>query len=913
MSRLPILAVACLLTCVLSLSTVPASHLTPSLGLDAHCEGLHPCDEVHIDSTSDTANHLDTEPASSASGSTLYWGSKAVCLADTSVAGCASGGDIGEVVAGNGLTGGGSVGSVTLHVSAGAGISVAADAVAVADGGVSTAKLADGAVVTLKLADGSVVTAKLADAVVTAPKLADGAVTSAKILDGTIVGGDLAFDPATQDELDAHHDAASADHDDRYFTESELQSPGTMNAAGNPMDWTKLKGVPAGLDDGDDANSGGTVTSVASGTGLAGGPITGAGTLSLSINDGAAQTCAGTQKVSAITAAGIVTCADDADTNGGGTVTSVATGNGLSGGPITGAGTVDLRLSPTGGLSKTLGAGGNELGIAGGGITAAMVADDAVTSAKVQDATLALGDLAFDTATQAELDSHASSGDHDGRYFTETELQSPGTINAAGNPVDWTKLKGVPASFADGTDDSTAYTAGDGLDLAGTVFSVEPNGVTAAMVADGAIADADVSSSAALQWSKVSKSGSSLADLATRSASDLALGNLAIARMPTGGAWTLASDLGITGAKVGIGTATPDAPLTVKVGDNEAANVVHANGNTISLVPDVTGIGSAPRLSMSKSGGKTMQVFVDSSGMNFNSPASSGGDWSFGDEGVASRLHIKKTGNVGIGTSSPASALEVAGHINAQPGLGQSSLVSVYGLGKPGDANAEWVEVNSQDTASGNFVIQTQKSGTGDRRDLRFTTGGYTNQLRLANSGDVEIADGAVWFESDNGRVGIGTTSPGQKLTVAGTVESTSGGFKFPDGTTQATAASGDVKGIFSGVACCGSTGQPIYFPPNWGTYSSTPSSEVYAKVPLGVGGKLSGLQVSTGSGTTSWPTHVTVRVNGADTGLSVTFPASSAAGASQADNDEVNVSTGDLLSVEVDGGGNFAWTFVLK
>jgi hypothetical protein len=42
----------------------------------------------------------------------------------------------------------------------------------------------------------------------------------------------------------------------------------------------------------------------------------------------------------------------------------------------------------------------------------------------------------------------------------------------------------------------------------------------------------------------------------------------------------------------------------------------------------------------------------------------------------------------------------------------------------------------------------------------------------------------------DNGsQVGIGTASPGQKLTVAGTIESTSGGFKFPDGTTQTTAA----------------------------------------------------------------------------------------------------------------------------
>jgi hypothetical protein len=38
------------------------------------------------------------------------------------------------------------------------------------------------------------------------------------------------------------------------------------------------------------------------------------------------------------------------------------------------------------------------------------------------------------------------------------------------------------------------------------------------------------------------------------------------------------------------------------------------------------------------------------------------------------------------------------------------------------------------------------------------------------------------------GNVGIGTTTPGQKLSVAGTIESTTGGFKFPDATTQTTA-----------------------------------------------------------------------------------------------------------------------------
>lgn len=47
------------------------------------------------------------------------------------------------------------------------------------------------------------------------------------------------------------------------------------------------------------------------------------------------------------------------------------------------------------------------------------------------------------------------------------------------------------------------------------------------------------------------------------------------------------------------------------------------------------------------------------------------------------------------------------------------------------------------------------------------------------------------------GNVGIGTASPANRLTVAGTVESTTGGFRFPDGTVQTTAATGGTAGPF--------------------------------------------------------------------------------------------------------------------
>jgi hypothetical protein len=63
-----------------------------------------------------------------------------------------------------------------------------------------------------------------------------------------------------------------------------LQSPGIINTVSNPVDWTKLKGVPPGFADGVDANTGGTVTSVTAGAGLAGGIITTTGTLSIATN-----------------------------------------------------------------------------------------------------------------------------------------------------------------------------------------------------------------------------------------------------------------------------------------------------------------------------------------------------------------------------------------------------------------------------------------------------------------------------------------------------------------------------------------------------------------------------------------------------------------------------------------------------
>lgn len=83
---------------------------------------------------------------------------------------------------------------------------------------------------------------------------------------------------------------------------------------------------------------------------------------------------------------------DGIDDDSGGTVTSIATGAGLAGGPITDSGTVAIA---DGGVTMSM--------VAPGAVGSAQLANNSVVSAHIVDATIVASDLAVNSVTAAQL------------------------------------------------------------------------------------------------------------------------------------------------------------------------------------------------------------------------------------------------------------------------------------------------------------------------------------------------------------------------------------------------------------------------------------------------------------------------------------------------------------------------------
>jgi hypothetical protein len=127
---------------------------------------------------------------------------------------------------------------------------------------------------------------------------------------------------------------------------------------------------------------------------------------------------------------------------------------------------------------------------------------------------------------------------------------------------------------------------------------------------------------------------------------------------------------------------------------------------------------------------------IENAAINFYRGGSSvGGFLTFTTDNGTERLRITSAGNVGIGTTSPAYKLDISGSARVSLLNSYFTYTEDYGIGTPDSAGL-------QIFAAGGDVIRF-----GHR-----TTGTFTERMRITSSGNV----------------GIGTNNPAQKLDVVG-------------------------------------------------------------------------------------------------------------------------------------------------
>ena len=287
------------------------------------------------------------------------------------------------------------------------------------------------------------------------------------------------------------------------------------------------------------------------------------------------------------------------------------------------------------------------------------------------------------------------------------------------------------------------------------------------------------------------------------SANNATIGDFYIRSVETEGAYPVAANQQFTikqSGNVGIGTISPENKLHVQQSglftgiQNTAGIRIKSDGG--SAIGNYHGT-----LALSKGTGSVaisaVQEGTDSDRMGmafFTHPSATGGD------AAVEQMRIDENGNVGIGTTSPSEKLVVDGKIRS---LGDTSSADFYSTGNDalivnnGTQNLKFWNNGSErmrikgdgkvgigttspqqpfQVDAGSNIASFRSVGTGENnKELLIQTGGDRVTLDAKNADDGTAT--SLAFELGNSEkarltttgLGIGTTSPSQKLDVNGT------------------------------------------------------------------------------------------------------------------------------------------------
>lgn len=141
-------------------------------------------------------------------------------------------------------------------------------------------------------------------------------------------------------------------------------------------------------------------------------------------------------------------------------------------------------------------------------------------------------------------------------------------------------------------------------------------------------------------------------------------------------------------------------------------------------------------------------------------------------------LFVSSFGSLGLGTATPLTKIHAV--------RGDTPALRLEQDASLGFAAQVW-DLGGNEV---NFFIRDVTGGS--RLPLRIRPGAPTSSIDISADGDV----------------GIGDATPDFKLDVNGTIRSQSGGFVFPDGTTQTTAATGGGGTVSAANVSAGQFGQ---------------------------------------------------------------------------------------------------------